>query len=56
MKGNIVEKQCLLLVVVHIFNDFKAFLTIGRVGGKVALIVIATIIRIYYDFVHFGTL
>ena len=44
MKGNIV------------FNDSKGCLTIGRVGGKVELVVIATIIRICLDFVHFGTL
>ena len=45
MKGNIVEKQCLLLAVAYIFNYFEGFLTIGRVGGKVDLVVIATIIR-----------
>ena len=56
MKGNIVEKQCLLLVVAHLFNDFEGILRIGRVGGKVELVVIATIIRIFKDFVHFGTL
>ena len=56
MKGNIVEKQCLLLAVAHIFNYFEGFLTIGRVGGKVELVVIATIIRICLDFVYFGTL
>ena len=56
MKGNIVEKQCLLLAVAHIFNYFEGFLTIGRVSGKVELVVIATIIRIRLDFVHFGTL
>ena len=56
MKGNIVEKQCLLLAVAHIFKYFEGFLTIGRVGGKVELVVIATIIRICLDFVHFGTL
>ena len=47
MKGNITEKQCLLLDVAYIFNEFKGFLTIGWVGGKVELIVIATIIRIF---------
>ena len=56
MKGNIVEKQCLLLAVAYMFNYFEGFETIGRVGGKVELVVIATIIRICLDFVHFGTL
>ena len=56
MKEHMVEKQCLLLAVAHIFNYFEGFFTIGRVGGKVELVVIATIIRICLDFVHFGTL
>ena len=56
MKGNIVEKQCLLLAVAHIFNYFEGLLTIGRGGGKVELVVIATVIRNFKDFVHFGTL
>ena len=44
MKGNIVEKQCWLLVFAHIFNEFEGFYRIGRVGEKVELVVIATII------------
>ena len=44
MRGNIVEKQCLLLAVAHIFNYFEGFLIIGRVGGKVELVVITTIL------------
>ena len=43
MKGNIVEKQCLLLAFAHMFNEFEGISTFGRVGGKVELIVIATI-------------
>ena len=45
MKGNIIEIQCLFLAFAHLFNDFEGFLTIGRVGGKTELVVIATIIR-----------
>ena len=56
MKGHIVEKQCLLLAVAHIFNYFEGFLTIGRIGAKVELVVIATIIHICLDFVHLRTL